>query len=211
VILPEGTRVSLGGHLGHFHEAQHAGWSFHRGLYGRVPRGYLAGKLLFRETVGLSDLDGQWRWVKQAGAAPATVYPDGIDTTRSVVGSRYRAPAPGPRWMGGLDDDWWNLWLRFSGPDLSPLPDVTLNGLDRVATWTAANRIVYFGPESVRIGFDSRNGFVSGSYADPLTGMSFRFIGVLLQSQDLVTGSYRVPGPAGPMSPVSGLFSAERR
>jgi hypothetical protein len=208
VTLPEGTKASLGGHLGATYidaGKPTTEWSFHRGLYGKTPRGYLAGKVHFRETAGVGDLDGQWRWVKQPGAAPATVYPGGIDTTRAVVGSRYTPPAAGTRAMGDLANDWFNLWLRFAGPDLSTLPAVNLPELDRAATWTVANKIVYFGPETVKASFNVKNGLFTGSYLDRANGVSVKFGGVLLQDQNLVSGSYTVPGPAGT---VSGLFSA---
>ncbi|MBL9151392.1 MAG: hypothetical protein JNK37_02850, partial [Verrucomicrobiales bacterium] len=138
-------------------------------------------------------------------------YAGGIDTVRGVVGSRYVAPALGTRAMTGLADDWWNLWLRLAGPDLSPQPAHTITALDRAATWTAANRIIYHGPEIFAVTFDPRYGLVTGVYFDATRGVNVRFEGVLLQDQGLVTGAYRAPGPGGPVSPVSGLFLAEPR
>ena len=79
ITLADGTKVTLGGHAGSAYTdngATVASWSFHRGLYGKTPKGYLAGKLTFRLVDGLSDLDGDWRWVKQNGALPAAIYPE---------------------------------------------------------------------------------------------------------------------------------------
>ena len=211
VILPDGTKTSLGGHLARQYGSspdETAEWSFHRGLYGRVPRGYFAGKLYFREIVNISDLDGQCHWVKQAGAKPTTLYPNGIDLARGVVGNRYTAPVRGDRAMAGLTDDWWNLWLRFDGPDLSPLPEIDLPELDRAITWTSANTFVYFGPEKVKIRLIARTGQMAGSYLDKASGVNVKFGGVILQKQSLVTGSYLAPIPGGS---ASGLFSAESR
>ena len=210
VTLPEGTKASLGGHVGAAYgdpDEVISEWSFHRGLYGKKPRGYLAGKLHFhRDTADpVTALDGQWRWVKQAGAAPVALYPDGFQVTRDVIGSTYTVPAKGERAMAGLDDDWWNLWLRFAGPALS---DLVPTPLDRVATWQATNRIVYFGPEAVKIAFDPKTGRLTGSYADKANGVNVKFGGVLVQSQSLVGGSYLAPSPTGPQS---GLFSAQPR
>ncbi|MCB1092742.1 MAG: hypothetical protein KDL87_14495, partial [Verrucomicrobiae bacterium] len=73
VVLAEGTRTSFGGHVGGVYDDRGlpvAEWSFHRGLYGKSPKGYVAGKLFFRRSDGIGDLDGAWHWVKQAGASP---------------------------------------------------------------------------------------------------------------------------------------------
>ncbi|MCB1079845.1 MAG: hypothetical protein KDM64_18650, partial [Verrucomicrobiae bacterium] len=107
-----------------------------------------------------------------------------------------------------LEDAWWNLWLRFAGPDLSVLPGLDLVEVDRVASWTAGNRIVYFGPETVKVSFDAKTGMLGGNYVDKAKGVNVTFGGVLLQEQGLVTGRYATPAWFGK---ASGLFSAEPR
>lgn len=205
--LPDGTPATFGGFVSHRYDdsgTPTAEWTLHRALYGKVPRGYLSGTLVFRDTPGVSDLDGTWRWVKQANTAPLLVYPGGIDTTRSVVGSLYTPPAAGARAMPGLANDFHNLWLRLAGPDLSSLPLVTIEEIDRAATWTTVNKILHYGPQKVAVTFNAKTGHVSGSYIDAAQGVNVKFSGVLLQDQGLVTGSYLSLNR-------SGLFLAEPR
>jgi len=208
ITLADGTKVTLAGHVGRqyldsgIHTSE---WSFHRGLYGRVPMGYVAGKLSFSEDVeGLSDLDGTWRWVKNLGAAPQTVYPNGFSTTRDVVGSAYTAPLTGERAMTDLANDFYNAWARFDGPDLSTLPGAEVNSLDRVVTWTSANKVIYYGPETFTLTFTPSSGLLIGSYADSVSGINVKFGGVLIQDQNLLSGSYLSQGK-------SGIFSIEPR
>jgi glucose/arabinose dehydrogenase len=207
VVLADGTRATLAGHVGRAYAdgtTMVSEWSFHRGLYGRVPLGFVAGKVTFREVAGISDLDGEWRWVKLPGAPPATRYADGIDETRSVVGSVYAAPAPGERALAGLADAFHNIWLRFSGANVSALEGQDVLALDRVATWTGSNAVLYFGPERVTLSFNPRNGLLGGTFSDARTGVNVAFGGAVLQSQNLVTGASQ--GPA-----ESGRFSVEAR
>jgi hypothetical protein len=203
VTLADGTSVTLGGHVARRYDdggTWTSEWSVHRGLYGRTPKGFLAGKLSFRAVADISDVDGAWRWVKQAGAVPVGGYPV-IDSTREVLGARYVAPLAGIRAMDGLDDAFYNVWLRFAGPNLG-----AGNSLDRAGTWTTANRILFYGPERFALGFHARSGLLTGSYTDAVTGVNLRFGGVLLQSQNLISGSYRQAVPL-----QSGLFAVEAR
>jgi hypothetical protein len=201
VTLADGALATLSGHVGRSYDdagTTVSEWSFHRGLYGRTPKGFVSGKLTFRTVAAISDVDGTWRWVKQAGALPTAVYPT-IDVSRTVIGSRYLAPVTG-RVMAGLTDDFHNIWLRFDGPNLGG-PST----LDRAATWTSTNRILYFGPERVSLSFNGRNGLFSGSYRNA-AGVNLLFGGALIQGQapDLITGSFRSLG-------LSGWFGVEAR
>ncbi len=207
--LPDGTSVSLAGRVARRSNDGNTNppswtteWSFYRGLYGRSPKGFLAGKLTFRTPNTISDLDGDWRWVKLAGATAVSGYPT-ITENRKVVGSRYQIPN-GTRAIDGLAADDFNVWLRFLGPDLSMDPTITMNSLDRAATWSLANRVIYYGPERVKLRFNPRNGLLTGTFADAPYGVSTSFGGVLLQNQDRVTGSYRAQG-------LSGLFFVQPR
>lgn len=208
VVLADGSRASLAGHVGRAYDnggVNVAEWSFHRGLYGKIPRGYLAGILTFRDVPGVSDVDGQWRWVRQAGTAPAAAYFSGFDTSRAVVGSRYVAPAKGQRAMPGLANDYHNLWLRFVGPDMSILGSNPVLEMDRVATWMPSNKIIVYRPEKVSISFNVKNGLIAGRCLDRERGINnMAFGGALLQKQGLVSGCYFSLGR-------SGLFSIEPR
>ncbi|MCB1235836.1 MAG: hypothetical protein KDM91_12275 [Verrucomicrobiae bacterium] len=184
LTLADGARTSFSGHVSAAGE-----WSLHRGLYGRTPMGYLAGKLAFRDEAGVSDLDGLCHWVKGAGAPPAAVYPGGFDTVRGAVGSRYTAPAKGTRAWADLADDFHNAWTRLADR----------NGLDhdRVVTWTTANKIVYYGPENIRLTFNATNGTVGGKIVDTANGLNQGVGGVLFQKQSLVTGAFVSGGQSG--------------
>lgn len=216
IRLAEGTAVTLAGFTSREYDdgVMTSEWSFHRGLYGKTPRGYVAGKVAFRRNAEVEKsqtLRGDWRWVKQNGAAPATVYPAGFDVTRPLFGSRYTAPAANVRAIDGLADAYYNIWLRLNGPNLSTLagpPAVT--ELDRAATWLSSNKIVYYGPEKVALSFNVKNGLVSGSYLYAPTGINVKFGGVLLLDQDVVVGSYVIPGRVG-VPGSSGLFTIEPR
>ncbi|MCB1088664.1 MAG: hypothetical protein KDM63_16620, partial [Verrucomicrobiae bacterium] len=205
-VLPDGTRTSFAGHLGVPYDdgiSTVAEWSLHRGLYGKVPKGYLAGKLFFRDLADGWQPDGFLHWVKQPGAS-AKVYPAGFDLTRRLVGAPYLPPAAGERAMSGLADEFHNLWLRFSGPDLSALDSLDLFEIDRVATWPTSNRLRYFGPEAVMIRFDPRNGLLTGSYVDSANGVRISYGGALLQTQSRVAGAFLSQGEGG-------LFVAQPR
>jgi hypothetical protein len=206
ITLADGTKVTLAGHIGLPYtdeSTQTALWSFHRGLYGRTPKGFVAGTVAFRNVAGVSNLDGQWLWEKQDDAS-ATSYPDGFATSRSLIGSLFVPPARNTRAMTGLDPTTDNVWLRFSQTDLSSLPDLELNSKDLTGTWQADNRIIHYGPQSVSLSLDTRTGLLTGSYRDTANGINFSFGGVLIQSQNLLTGSFLTQGQ-------SGLFVIEKR
>lgn len=186
LTLADGTKTTFAGHV-----SRNGEWSLHRGLYGNPARGFLAGKAVFREVAGVSDVDGVWRWVKQAGATPRSpLYPGRVEVDRQVVGSRYAAPAKGARAWAGLADDWFNVWVRLAGPNLSSASGVFLTTLDRTATWTVANQVLYFGPDKLTLKVNAKTGLVSGFYQDsPRAVAKQAFTGVLLSKQGLVTGS----------------------
>jgi len=207
ITLADGTEATLGGHVGPGYldgATSVAEWSLHSGLYGRTPSGYLSGKLTFRSIPGVSDLDGEWKWVKQPGASPSTIYPNGFVATRKVIGSEYSARPTGTPAMGVLAGAAFNVWLRWSGPDLSTLPALNEVELDRAATWSTTNTVIYGGPETAKLTFNSRTGLLTGTYLDSAKGIKIAYGGVLLQVQNLVSGSYRAQGK-------SGLFSVEPR
>ncbi len=175
MVLPDGAKTTFSGHISRLGE-----WSLHRGLYGAKPRGWLAGKVTFRSVPGVSDLDGEWTWHKLAGA---TASARAHTVVRPVVGSRYLAPAKGQRAWSILADTWHNAWWR-------------IDGLDRVVTWTPANKIQYFGPDKLTMLFNSRTGVVGGTYQAP--GIKHRFGGVLIQKQGLVSGCQLLPDGSSP-------------
>ncbi|MFZ4595934.1 MAG: hypothetical protein ACOYOF_16870 [Verrucomicrobiaceae bacterium] len=178
-------------------------WSLHRSLYGTT-RGYLAGKLTFRNVTSVSDVDGQWRWVKP-NAVPKTIsYTAGFNVTRGVIGSLYTPPVVNTRALAGLSNTFYNTWLRLSGPDMSTQAALTLTSVDRAVTWNTANKILYYGPDKATFTFTTTTGLATGSYIDTAKGVSITFGGALLQKQGLLTGRYLASGQ-------SGLFSIAKR
>lgn len=191
LVLADGQRTALTGHLSSADE-----WSLYRPLYAGA-RGYLSGKMTFRDQPGIGQLDGELRWMRQSDAPPATVYPAGFDTRRGVIGSAYLPPAPGVRAMSALDDAYHNAWLRLAGPDFSGALGLGTTTLDRAITWNAANRLLYYGPERILLRFNPRNGLLSGRYLDAPGGINATLGGVLFQAQDLLTGAAITGGRSG--------------
>ena len=183
MVLADGTKATLAGHTSRSGE-----WSVHRSLYGN--RGFIAGKLFFRDVVGVSDLDGDLRWIKNNEVPRTKNYLAGFDVTRTVIGGSYVPPAKGESAFASLDDEFYNAWLRLAGPDLAPTTPFDILSLDRAVTWNSANRVLYYGPDSAKIRFSSRTGLATGSYRDRQTGANVKFGGALIQEQALLTGSY---------------------
>jgi hypothetical protein len=167
-------------------------WPLYRPLYGSVPKGWLAGSLTFRDVPNVSDLDGQWRWVKTNGAVPAAFpYSTGFSVTRQVIGCRYYAPVLGALAFTQLNNAPLNAWLRLSGPDFSTLPAVNLTVLDRAVSWTEINTLITHGPDKlINAACHASTGVMSGTYEDKPQGVSQFIGGVLLQKQGVLTGHY---------------------
>ena len=171
LVLPDGTRTTFAGHV-----SSTGDWSLHRQLYSATAPGWLAGKLSFREVPGISDLDGVVTWSRTAGPQST-----GHQVQRTVVGSRYLAPAKGERAWPQLADAWHNAWW-------------SAGELDRVVTWTTANQVVHYGADRLQIKHQASTGLITGSYQ--AEGVSFGFGGVLMQKQGLVSGCRWLPGGA---------------
>ena len=189
LVLADGTTTTFANRV-----SRNGEWSLHRSLYGS---GFLAGKLTFRHVAGISDLDGQWRWVKPNAVPRTLTYPAGFNVTRAVVGSRYTAPLINNRALASLANTFENTWLRLSGPDMSTPTALTLTAVDRAMTWNTANKILYYGPDKATITFSPTTGIATGSYVDTANGVSLTFGGALLQKQGLMTGRYTASGQSG--------------
>lgn len=193
LVLADGTKSTFAGHV-----STDCIWSLYRSLYGTNGKGYLAGSLVFRSIAGVSAVDGNWTWDKQPGATPKSpLYPAGFTTTRPVVGALYTPPAKGSRAWATLANSYYNAWWRVEGPRLPSLPAHQITSLDRAVTWTTANSLLYYGPDRLTMKVNAATGIVTGSYLDTPRGVKFTFGGVLLQSQQLVTGSWLSPAAVG--------------
>jgi hypothetical protein len=87
---------------------------------------------------------------------------------------------------------------------MSTLPALTLNAVDRAATWSTANTIIYYGPDKATTTFSPTTGIATGSYVDTANGVNITYGGALLQKQALLTGRYTASGQTG-------LFSISKR
>ena len=192
LALADGSKTTFAGHVTYEGE-----WSFHRGLYGKVPQGYLAGKLTFRNEAGVSDVDGDWTWVKNNAAPPTTVYPTGFDMLCQVVGSAYVKPVTGQRAITSVADDFYNTWARLEGVNMAAtgLPQVLETS--RAVTWNAKNKILYYGTDKFTLLFNTTTGVVTGSYQDKARGINVKGGGALLQKQSLAPGFYLHSGQSG--------------
>jgi hypothetical protein len=99
--------------------------------------------------------------------------------------------------MTGLAAATDNVWIRFNGADLSSLGDLDLTSKDLTGTWQQNNAIVHYGPQTLRLTFAPRTGALTGTYRDTANGINFAFGGVLIQDQNLLTGSYLTQGQSG--------------
>ena len=187
LTLADGTNATLAGHV-----SRNAEWSFHRGLYGVTPRGYVAGKLTFRDVALISDLDGSCRWVRLGSTTAGALFPGGFDTVRSTIGCRYTSPGVGSRAFPGLDNATYNVWLRFAHS--------SIGAIEHAGTWSTANKVFIYGPETFSIAFNPATGILTGTYLDakiPTAKISARFGAAILQKQSLATGFASSAGSYG--------------
>ena len=134
--------------------------------------------------------------IKNLNATPGKPYPGPLDLTRPMIGSRYTRP---PTFTNAFAELWsvdHNAWLLFD----------SMLDRQRVVTWDNRNRIRYYGPDLLRIVFNSRTGLITGTHRDNSAGdlMTIPFGGALLQKQGLVSGFYIDEG-------LSGLLTIEPR
>jgi formylglycine-generating enzyme required for sulfatase activity len=194
LVLADGSRTTFSGFV-----ASSGEWSLHRPLYGKLPRGILAGKITFREVPGVSDADGEWHWSRQALAMPKSqFYPAGFAHTHQVVASRYQESAPGTATWPGLVPDWFNIWIHLAPAALQPGQGFT--HLSRIATWDQRDRLHYFGLDSLTLTFARRTGIVTGTYRDPSLRLRQSMHGILLPAQGRVLGHYLTDGLTGRFS-----------
>ncbi|MCB1066053.1 MAG: hypothetical protein KDN20_24435 [Verrucomicrobiae bacterium] len=161
---------------------------FYRSLYGGKARGWIGGKLTFRDLAGISDADGVLHWVKNADLRQRR-YPDGFDLQQGAVASRYEVPDPKngmPFVLDSLNDGSANAQLSLNGADLA-------TGLDRESLdWTRGNRF-RFDIDHFRIVGRAipRTGWFVGVCVDLETNTRLPFRGVAFQKQQLITGTLR--------------------
>lgn len=211
--LPDGTRISFGGQLGRTFfgaDSENSEATFYVPIYRRPYQGYFSGRVFFTSrNSGSYALIGSCHWVRPGNPRDARgYYSQGFDTARDIVGSAYTPPIRGHRAFEGLGDNWYNIWVRLFGLNLTPSVPGIIDQISRAATWRSTNKIEYFGPDSLKINSNIRSGRLSGVYADRTSGINLILNGVVLQNHSYVGGSYLTRDASGP---VSGIFSVTPR
>lgn len=165
-------------------------WFFHQMLYRSTPRGAVGGWVKFRDLPGISALNGEWTWNKTPDPRELR-YPDGFSRTQAVVGSRFTPPSSGARALDELDDSLYNARLSLRETSLPT------EGMERVISWLARDRIVHHGPERLSGSINRLTGQLRGLWVDPEAGQRFPFRGVVFQSQGIAAGCFLTPNAVG--------------
>ncbi|MEM7010273.1 MAG: hypothetical protein AAF585_02215, partial [Verrucomicrobiota bacterium] len=164
-------------------------------LYGN--RGFLAGRVVFRNLHNVADLDGQLHWVKPETAVPTpvTTYAAGFETSVNLVGSKYLRPRLNTPMLWQFADTDNNVSLDLLGGALDPA------FTQKMLTWSESNRITFPNAqagEAVTIAAISATGSVRGLYRRTYVdggGITrtqlVNFTGIALQKQGVVTGNFR--------------------
>lgn len=181
LVLSDGSKTTFAGHV-----SVDGGWNFYRALYKNS--GWIGGYITLRSTT-VSDLDGTWSWVKKAGIAKTPAYVEGFHVSRQVTGSKFTKPARGERAFPALDNVFHNTRLHLTtSTSTSEYVSPLLESLFPAITWTSDNKLLYYGPEAVKISFNTSTGLLTGSYVDKAHNLKLTLGGALLQKQGLVTG-----------------------
>ena len=134
---------------------------FYQSLYKSKPKGHFTGKLLLRDVPGVSDLDGTAHWLKRPGTEK--YYPRGFDIERSVIGSRFTAPAKGAAALSAIDPTALpdNAQGLFVGGQLDPpIGELPLS-------WDAKNTVSSAGAEKLKGKVNTKTGEFKASMVHP--------------------------------------------
>lgn len=181
--LGDGTPISFVAFSGPDQELM-----FYRPVYSGPARGWIGGKLTFREITNISDADGVLHWVKNANERHRR-YADGFDLQQEAVLSAYERPIPRegqPFVLDSLFDTTGNARLSLAGAGLTTSLDW------EQVDWTTRNRFRY---ESEQLRVIGRvvpgNGCFMGVCIDLENRTRLPFRGATFQKQQLITGTLR--------------------
>ena len=186
-VLGDGSRFSVRAVLSNDEELP-----LFQQLYRTKPKGFIGGKMSFREVANVSDLDGWLHWKKSADVRERQ-YAAGFDLMVAAIGSSYAAPFRGELVLSQLARTANNCTWELGGGNLGGFAP----GLKTVS-W-AEKKITYMptGQEKLSVRATSRTGWVSGNYSDRATGARLKFGGVAFQKQGLVGGAFGGVGETG--------------
>lgn len=184
--LGDGTKVTLSAKTGWDGSIQ-----LFKNLYRINPKGWVGGIIHCRDVENVSDIDGEFDWVKNADPREKR-YPDGFEITQPVVGSLFEKPFRNQQLLSSLADVENNAVLSLTEGNIAPLPDLSF-------TWTNANKGIYTPNDSERVTFrfSKTNGSVYARYYDRTQRRDVRMYGVVLQKQQLAAGYFLGDGQTG--------------
>lgn len=170
-------------------------WQLYRAIYAN--KGFIAGRVSFRDVANITDFDGPLHWSKPAETRPTTrsYYPLGFDTTVNLVGSVYVRPRRGAPMVAQFADTPNNVEISVDGGMLDPA------FAQKTLTWDYNNRVSFPGAaagERLSISPISTTGAVNGSYRRTYVDgngrnavQTVQFKAVALQKQGIVTGNFK--------------------
>ncbi len=171
-------------------------------LYVVLYRGHgsLLGWLRFVDEPG-TDISGRASWTK--GQSPADkLYPLGFSIQIEVMGSRYTAPTAGNRVLdftngqvelagGNLAQGFTNQIVLESNNQVTPLGGDTLSSReDSEQRPDSDNLGTGMSGKALKVSLATKAGSFKGTVADPTTGKTIPFRGILLQKQNLGCGFF---------------------
>ena len=161
-------------------------WALYQELYRSVPiKGRIGGVITHRDTPGVSDADGIFQWIKLSDAREG-MHSGGFNLEANLIGSRFTPPALGSRSLIELADREFNISFHFVGSGL-PQPS---GYLTRSGSWKKDDKLLHYGPETLKASVSRSTGGMTGSYKDPVSGRSLAFTGVAFQKQGLAAGCF---------------------
>jgi len=180
LVLGDGTKVTQTSFVSIDGE-----WLFYRDLYRTKPKGFLAGRLFFRDVAGVSDFDGELQWLKHEHSKEKR-FNRGFNLRQVALGSVYTAPASAERAFSELDASSGNFLIGFADGDVALLP-AHLTG-----EWDSKNRVRYSRTdrEKLSIKVNAKTGTITGSYTDPVEKIKVPFGGAIFSKQGILNGHF---------------------
>ena len=159
-------------------------WPLYEPLYSGG--GALIGWLAFSNAPGvITNLTGTVMWIKTANATNV-IHPGGFTNQADVIGSGFVTPTSGHRILGLPVSQ-----LVLAGANL-PAP------LTNSLTLSTANVVtVSPNPYSLKLTFTTASGLFTGSFINPVSGLTNLLNGAVLQNQNLGVGEFGATNSVG--------------
>ena len=164
-------------------------WIFSKRVLNRS--GVISGVMKFRDIPNVSDFDGTVFW-KQEPRASHRYFKQGFSVTRTMVGNYYRQPARAFAAIPALQHTGGNNAVFHIGSSSQGVPVAPM-----LLNWQPSNRLVYSGPENLRLSVNVATGRLRGQYLDRVSRSNVSIDGVVLQKQNRALGvvfNYNITG-----------------